>query len=126
MKFAEIEIGGKVRTIRFGLKPIGECIKHYDGDLEQFLQSIEKNPFEAVPTLVYYGAKWGVEQKGQLPDFTIADAYVWIEESEKGLQSEEVETVVQLFIRSVYDNVPRVKEVIDNMDEESKKNLIGT
>ena len=123
MNKVEIELGGKKRTVRFGLKVIGDCIKHQDNDPGKFMTSLASNPFESVPTVFYYGLKWDLERAGKVADFTLADVYDWLEE--EGLQSEKVDQVTRLFIRSLYDNVPVIKNAIDEQPEDVKKNLIG-
>lgn len=124
MKFVKVEIGGQERTVRFGLKVIGDCIKHQGNDPGAFMTSLAQNPFESIPIIFYYGIKWDVERGGKIADFTLGDVYDWLEE--EGLQSEKVDGVVQGFIRSLYDNVPAIKEAIDQQPEDVKKNLIGT
>jgi len=126
MKFTKIEFGGKTRTIRFGLKTLGDSIKHYDQDPGLFMKALEQNPFEAVPIMFFYGLKYGAEREGEIVDFELGDIYDWIEDLEKGLQDPVVETVTQMYIKSLYDNVPAVKEAIDSLDEDVKKSLIGT
>lgn len=126
MDFIDIEIGGKVRTLRFGIRPIGRCIKHFNNDIGEFFKTTATNPFEAVPLLFFYGLEWGAEEKGQPVDFTQVDVLKWIEQLDGRLQSPVVEQVIQSFTRSVYDNVPAVKVVVDALDEDVKKNLIGT
>lgn len=126
MNYAEIKIGGGTRIIRFGLKPLGDCIEHYDHDIQAFMRALERNPFKAVPMLFYYGLKWGAEEAGKIPDFDQTRVYTWLEELPGGIQDDLVTKVIQMFIRSVYDNVPSVKQYIDALPEESKKNLIGT
>ena len=125
MNNVKIKIGGANRVIRFGLKPLGDCIEHYNNEVDKFLVALERNPFKAVPLLFYYGLKWGSENEGKIPDFTENDVFIWLEELPKGIQDEVVTSTIQLFLRSVYDNVPTVKEFVDKMDDESKKNLIG-
>ena len=122
MNKREIEIGGKTRVVRFGLKTIGDCIKHFDNNPEEFISSLVSNPFESVPLLFYYGLKYGEEREGRVPDFDINDVLDWLEE--EGLQTEKVDEVTKAFIRSLYDNVPAIKAAVD-ADEEVKKNLIG-
>lgn len=125
MNYIEIEIGGKKRGFRFGLKVIGDCIKHQDQDPEQFLFSLAKNPFESVPVMLYFGAKYEVEKKGGVADFTLLDVYDWVEE--EGIGSDVIDGVAKVFMRSLYDNVPVLKEHLDKPEnEEVKKSLIGT
>ena len=124
MNHIDIEIGGKKRTLRFGLKVIGDCIKHQNNDPNEFMLSLVKNSFDSVPLIFYYGLKYDVERSGGTPDFSRYDVLEWLEE--EGIQSKMVDEVTQRFIRSLYENVPAIKEVIDNQGEEVKKNLIGT
>ncbi len=126
MKSAKIKFGGTTRVIRFGLKPLGDCIEHYDNDIQAFLKALETNPFKSVPMLFYYGLKWGSENAQEIPDFDQDKIYLWLEDLPEGIQDELVDKVIQMFIRSIYDHVPAVREFIDKMPEQSKKNLIGT
>ena len=124
MNHIDIQIGGEKRTLRFGLKVIGDCIKHEDNDPHQFLMSLTQNPFASLPLLFYYGLKYDVERNGGVVKFTLLEVTEWLEA--EGLQSEMVDEVTRRFMRSLYDNVPLLKEAIDNQGEEVKKNLIGT
>lgn len=125
MNHTQIEFGGKNRSIRFGLKPLGDILQHTGMDIEAYMKSIETNPFTTIPVLLYYGAKWGEERNGNAPDFELADVYDWIEQDGEGFGSAKIEQVLQSFFRSLYENVPTIKQVIDTLPEESKKNLIG-
>lgn len=124
MNRIEIEIGGKKRTIRFGLYVIGKCIEGYDNDPAKFLVSLTSNSFQSIPLLIWYGSTYHIERSGGTVDYTLHDVYDWVEE--KGLSHNDISEVVKRFIRSLYENVPVIKEVIDKQDEEVKKNLIGT
>ena len=124
MNRVEVEIGGKKRTVRFGLKVIGDCIKHQNNSPGEFMTSLAQNPFDSVPIVFYYGLKYDLEREGKLADFSLFDVAEWLEE--EGLQSEKVDGVTRAFMRSLYDNVPAIKEAVDSQDEEVKKNLIGT
>lgn len=124
MNRREVEIGGKTRVVHFGLKVIGDCIKHQGNDPGAFMSSLASNPFESVPLVFFYGLKYAQEREGKSFPHTLIEVSEWIEE--KGLQSEVVDEVTRGFIRSLYDNVPAIKEAIDTQPEEVKKNLIGT
>lgn len=124
MNKREVQLGGKTRTVHFGLKVIGDCIKHMGNDPAEFMGSLASNPFESVPIVFYYGLKYAEEREGRTFDHTLIQVSEWIEEG--GLQSKEVDSVTQAFIKSLYDNVPAIKDAIDKIeDEEVKKNLIG-
>jgi len=123
MNHIDIEIGGKKRTVRFGIKVIGDCIKHTNQDAGDFFTSLSKNSFESLPLIFFYGIKYDIERSGGIIDFTLFDVCEWLEET--GLESETVDSVTKRFIRSLYENVPIIKEVVDSQDEEIKKNLIG-
>lgn len=124
MNRREVKIGGKTRVVHFGLKVIGDCIKHMGNDPTEFMISLSSNPFESVPLVFYYGLKYAEEREGRSFDHTLFEVTEWIEE--EGLQSETMDTVTRAFVRSLYDNVPAIKEAIDAQDDEVKKNLIGT
>ena len=123
MNLREVELGGKKRKVRFGLKVIGDCIKHNNNDPAEFLGALATNPFETVPVVFYYGMKYDMDREGKKPDFDLLDVYEWLEE--EGLTSEKVDDVTRAFVKSLYDNVPAIKEAIDKQPEEVKKNLIG-
>nr|WP_299488590.1 hypothetical protein [uncultured Allomuricauda sp.] len=124
MNHIDIKIGGEKRTLRFGIKVIGDCIKHENNDPQAFMVSLVKNPFASLPLLFYYGLKYHVEDNGGTPDFDLFKVIEWLEE--EGLQTEQTDEVTRRFMRSLYENVPTIKELIDGQDEEVKKNLIGT
>ena len=124
MNYLEFEIGGKTRGFRFGLKVIGDCIKHSNQDPTAFMESIVKNRFESVPVILYYAHKYETEKKGIAVDFTLFDIYEWVEE--EGLMNKKLDEVTQYFIRSLYNNVPTMKAELDKEgNEELKKSLIG-
>jgi len=58
MNARTVKLGGKEREVRFGLKVIGDCIKHNDQDAEAFMLSLASNPFHSIPVLFYYGMVW--------------------------------------------------------------------
>ena len=111
MNHIDIEIGGKKRTLRFGIKVIGDCIKHNNNDPQEFMVSLAQNPFDSLPLLFYYGLKYNVERSGGTPDFDLFKVTEWLEE--EGLQGEMVDEVTRRFMRSLYENVPVIKELID-------------
>lgn len=123
MNRREIELNGQKKTVHFGLKTIGDCIKHYDNDPAGFMSALASNPFESVPLAFYYGLKYSDERQGKVFPHTLIEVTEWIEDV--GLQSDVVTEVTQAFIRSLYDNVPAIKEAVDKLDDEVKKNLIG-
>ena len=126
MNKIEIELGGEIRTLRFGLKVIGDCLSHYDHDAEKFLNALTKNSFQSVPILLYYGLKWDAERDGKIFVPSLATVYDWIEE--KGLNNDEISEAIKRFMRSLYENVPVIKEVVDNEDKKKagfKRNLTG-
>lgn len=124
MNKIEVKLGGKKRTLRFGIKVIGDCIKHNNNDPQEFMVSLANNPYESIPILFYYGLKYDVEREGGTPDFNLFTVIEWLEE--EGLQGGMVDEVTQRFTRSLYENVPIVKAIIDKQDEETKKKLIGS
>ena len=125
MNYLQFEIGGKKRGFKFGLKVIGDCIRHSDQDPVAFMGSITKNRFESIPVILYYAHKYNEEKKGEIIDFTLFDVYDWVEE--EGLMNEKLDDVTKFFIKSLYDNVPTMKEELDKEgNEELKKSLIGT
>lgn len=124
MNRREIEIGGKVRSVHFGLKVIGDCIDDMDGDPVKFMVAISQNSFKAIPLLFYNGLKYAEEREGRRFPHTLIEVTEWIEGI--GLNDDRVLDVTQAFIRSLYDNVPEIKQEIDKMEDDVKKNLIGS
>lgn len=106
-----------------GLKVIGDCQKHYDQDIDKFLEALTKNPFESIPILFYYGMKYAQERKGEVFDHNLIEVTEWVEEL--GLAGDDVDHVTRAFVGALYDNVPGIKEIIDQSDPQVKKNLTG-
>jgi len=75
-----VNIGGKDRTISFGLKAISELVDHEDWGFAKLGQKMSTNPLITTPLIVYYGAKNGAERNNEVVDFTVNDVYDWIEE----------------------------------------------
>lgn len=124
MRSVLIEIGGKEREISFGLKTLGDCIRHFGQDPDELVSSLSKNMYESIPVVFYYGMKYAEERNKRIPDFSLDDVFDWLED--EGILGEKVTKVVQAFMGSMYDNVPGMKEVVDAGGEEQKKILIGT
>ncbi len=124
MNYTEFKIGGQKRGFKFGLKVIGDCIRHSNQDPIAFMGSIAMNKFESVPVILFYSHKYHIEKNGGTIDFTLFDVYDWVEA--KGLMNGELDNVTKFFIRSLYDNVPTIKTELDKKGkEELKKSLIG-
>lgn len=132
MRFVKVELGGRERTVRFGLRVIGKMVRHYNNDPGELMMALGKNQFESVPLLFFYGLEYEEEKNGRIPDFTLFDVTEWIEE--KGVNNEYIDKALQAFFRTLYDNVPAIKALIDAKDAQKeaegspgfKKKLIGT
>lgn len=126
MKSIIIDIGGEKREVAFGLKVIGDCLEYTGKDLNEFIGLLVSNPFIAVPTLFYFGLKFGHEKNKKEPfPNTFEDVEEWLE-ADGGFGSEKIDTVVHAFNNTLYKNVPLFKTAVDNMGEEQKKTLLGT
>ena len=92
--FREIKIGGKLRAFRYGIWNVGELLAHFDMDMATFAAHWLKNPFQTVPTILYYGHKFECENRGEEIDFTIQDFAKWLETFENTVANEEINSVL--------------------------------
>lgn len=128
MNTIKLQLGGKERSLRFGLGVLGDIQDHLKIDMAELLSMIQKNPFKLMPVAMYYAAKYEVEKAGKMVDFTLFDVVEWIEELEGGYTNKAIDEAGICLIRSLTKNVPMLKEHIQNDDkisEEEKKRLIG-
>lgn len=125
MNYIEVEIGGKTRTLRFGLGMLGEMFDSLKTDIHGLGEMMSKNPFKAIPNIIYFGAKYEVERGGKVADFNLYDVNDWIEELENGYGNSVIDDITLVFMRSMIKNTPGMKEHLDSLPEEEKKRLIG-
>lgn len=117
MNYIEIEIGGKKRGFKFGLGFLGDILEHFDIDVGGFGEMLSKNPFKAIPAIIYFGHAYDVKKKGQIVDFSLLDVDEWVEELEHGYANENIEALLNVLLDSMRKNVPGLKEV----EEQPKK-----
>lgn len=126
MKYFDIKLNGEVRTVRMGLKTIGDTIQHFDNKPEKFLSAVTGNPYETLPLVIYYGMRWHEERQGRSLKYSIMDVIDWVDE--EGLQSDQMNALTQAFIRSMYENVPGIRDAIDEAEKKTpgiRERLIG-
>lgn len=121
MNIIEIKIGGKLRTFRFGLGFLGEILEHLDTDIAGLGQMMEKNPFKAIPTILYFSHKSEIELTDRAVDFTMKDAYMWLEELPNGYGHPDIEKLLQKMIDSMRKYVPGLEEVYTDAEKQKQK-----
>lgn len=122
MNYFELEIGGKKRGFRFGLGFLGDILEHFDLDIGGFGNMLSKNPFKAVPAIIFFGHRYEQKKKGIVIDFTLIDVDEWVENLEDGYANEGIELMLQVLLESMRKNVPGLAEV---EGEKKKSKLAG-
>lgn len=110
MNYIEIEIGGKKRGFRFGLGFLGNILDHFNMDIAEFGQLMSRNPFKAIPSILYFAHEYEVKRMGDVPDFTIIDFEMWVEDMPNGYADEKVEAALNVLLESMRKNVPGLKQ----------------
>ena len=108
--FKEIKIGGRLRAFRFGVWNVGELLAHFDMDMQSFGNHWVKNPFQTVPTILFYGHKFECERRGEPIDFTIQDFAEWLEGFENTVANEEINSVLMCLSECLLSMFPKATE----------------
>lgn len=124
MKYIQIEIGGKKRGCKLGLGFLGEVIDDLGNDVSEIVEGLKKNPYKMIPILMYHSMVYNLKSKGKNPSFTIYDVTDWIEEEEKGFNSDKVVDFLKAFTASIVKDVP-ISESGPKEDAKGKKKLTG-
>lgn len=122
----KIKIGKETYSFHFGLWVIerlelafnAQLVEMYDtGEKDEdgspvlasrFLQAITHQPYRFNAELLYWGRYFVYELEEKDVDFSIADAYTWIDEI--GLNSDEMKKVSDCFNESLQSHLPKVEE----------------
>ncbi len=128
--FIEIEIGGKVRAFRFGLKAIGDMQHDLGLSLIQLGRELIDNPFRVVPSILYHGHKYETQRRKQQVDFTSDDFSEWLEDFDGTYAHPKINDVLQVFVDSTAKYIPKPDQVgekgLKKVDDKPKKKLTGT
>lgn len=120
MKGLTINIGGKERYLSYGLKSVSEIIDHFGGFSEAG-EKLRNNILLSTPVIIYYGVLNGAMRNSQVVDFTINDAFDWVDD--KGFKDKELNQAVTLFSTSmtsyIEDLMPETEEKVE--DDAKKK-----
>ena len=102
MNKVEIEIGGKPRDFYVTIGMIGNVLEDLGVSMGEMQQMISRNPFKAIPTLMYHGYSWGFEMENRESDATRTDVFNWVDEA-GGLQSKPcqqfIDTLTKTFLK---------------------------
>lgn len=90
MNYIKFEIGGKTRGFKFGLGFLGDIQNHFNIDLVQMHQMIEKNPLLFLPAMLYFGHKHDCIRNHEPIDFELFHFEDWIVEMDKGVSNENL------------------------------------
>ena len=114
--YIKLDIGGKERGFKIGLYTLSETMKALSIGIEQIQYALENNPVEAVALLMYNSAYFNARLSGEVVDFTLINAYAWIDEA-GGLDSAPIVAFINTCIESFTKDVPEGKP----LTEEQKK-----
>ena len=105
MYTTEIEINGNKVQVRFGAYVI-KCLADEGIALQELGEKIKTNPADVIPKIIFYAIQ------NASPDWkgfgvTLKDVYDWIDEDGRGLFSDEVIEITNLFAKQLTDNLPK-------------------
>lgn len=117
MNYTEFKIGGGTRGFRFGLAFLGDILTHFDTDIIGFGEILTKNPYKCVPAVLYYSHLRDCEKKEKPIDFKESDIYDWLDETENGINNENVVGALRMVLDTVKKHLPKS----DNKETSKKK-----
>jgi len=79
-KQAKINLGGKERTFYFGLGFLGLFIEKTGVSMDSLQDFMKKNPFKAIPQMMFYSLAYGYVRQDLEPDFNIYAVTEWIDD----------------------------------------------
>lgn len=110
MRSIKAKIGGKEREFSLGTRAIGNVLKYFDNDMEQYVILLQTNGFlSAAPTLFFMHEHSVKREQGTI-DFTLEDFEDWIDDLEGKFHNEEVQKVLVEFIGTLKDYLPKTNE----------------
>ena len=83
-KQAKINLGGKERTFYFGLGFLGLFIEKTGVSMDSLQDFMKKNPFKAIPQMMFYSLAYGYVRQDLEPDFNIYVVTEWIDDDGGG------------------------------------------
>lgn len=86
----------------------------------KFLDAVTRNPYKFSANLLFWGRYFVYELEDKEVDFTLADAYLWIDDL--GLNSKEMVKISECFNESLKSHLPAVEDAVK---EVSKKKPTG-
>ena len=111
MNYIEFEIGGKLRGFKAGLGFFGDVLDHLKLELHEFGTMLVKNPFKAMPAMLFFMHLHDCNRKGFSTDFTIDDFEDWIEELPSGVSNKNLEKTAVMVIQNATKHLPKDEEV---------------
>jgi hypothetical protein len=101
----EITVNGKVIPVKFGSFVV-KCLEDDGIKLADLSERVQEKFVDTATKIVYYGAVNATEGKSG-EGVSIDDVYDWLDE--KGMLSEDVTKVTQLFFKQLSDGVPKTQ-----------------
>ncbi|MCT3835882.1 hypothetical protein HZQ15_18680 [Elizabethkingia anophelis] len=95
-----LNLGGKEREGNLGLGFLARVEDKEGLNITDLLESFQKKPLSALPTLMYHSLAYGDERTGNKVDFTKYDVIDWIDE-DGGLSSPETIKFSDAFAKSI-------------------------
>lgn len=123
--YVETTIGGKKRGFEFGLHCLGELLEFLDTDMQGLGNMLNKNPFRAVPVILYFGHSSYLKIEGKPVDFELSDVSQWVSDLPKGLIDPTIDTILNVYLDSLYKHVPGLKDAQKEIQKNAKKKLTG-
>lgn len=104
--YIKATIGGEPRGFKFDLKSFGLILKDLETPLDK-VQTVLTNPFLCYPVILFHGAKRAVEKEKEEVTFVQEDVFDWIEAEDNGVLSENILSVVKVFMESIVGLLPK-------------------
>ena len=110
MNQIDFNIGGENRRFNFGLKFLGDVLRHFDTDMGGFGELIDKNPFQTRPAILYFAHLASVQRNNKPVTFTLDDVIDWVDEMDQGISNPNVIQAVELVLESVKRHLPKTTD----------------
>lgn len=99
MNYTKINIGGKERGAKLGLGFLEKITKGEGVSLQELFTKFEQDVLFFLPKMIYYSVLYNDERAGNKVDYTLDDAFDWIDEI--GINSDPVMAFIEAFKQSI-------------------------
>jgi len=94
-------MGGAPQEFHFGIGFLANAVEALGVNAVELQRTINKNPYKAIPILIWESNKWAHEVKGEACKTTLAQVMDWIDQAGGAAAIDDEEGPVFEFIRAL-------------------------